>query len=490
MARRPTPQPDDAPVRVRALIGPQLIWIGFLVSGFGIASSAIRQHPVLWSEIVRYSGGLAEWRLRGVGMILDVVPTARRAMALAALGMRFTRTWRGPSDPTGLLREVRQRAGREPLATMPATGLYELAACLLLADRVPDQRDAALARVRVIVSQLADQSLPHDLYPAGSALASSMFSEVVRYAGGTRRDAERLAIMELGQPHGPLVEYLGPRLARLARSLESEGDPATAAAVRRLAYRWLASWVRELGPPALRVLAADVLADVLEADPAFDADPEWIHGLRELRREYRDHVEHKAPPPEQIPGSPPWRQRAARTLIARLARTVWLASAAVLAGTIAALLTLLALARGVPRPSKGAVRRFTTAAAVGALLLGAAGWGAAASGWIHLPDALPDRAATVRAMVPAAAGGAAGVLVFCGVAALLVRPPRSAKLVLLTVWLAITSAVLFQASGLTLGHPPAATSWQTFEPESLFGHLPGRRSGQIVASLPERLPPR
>lgn len=489
MARRSTPQSDAGPIRPRALIGLLLMWAGSLLSGFGICRTATRQWPEVWLAMVRTGGGLSDRQVRAVRAMLETVPEARRALLLAELAARFTRAWRGPDDPAALLRDIQRRTSGEPLASMPTARLYEAAACLLLAERRPDQRPAALNRVRAIVMQLEATPLPHHMDAATWALASSLLSAVLQYTGGTIRDAERLALIELGQPHGPLVEYLAPRLGRLALDLDAGGDRTMAAAVRRLVYHWLSSWLRDPGPPALRVLSADVLADLLEADPAFGASPELIRDLRELRRSYREDVERNAPPPERIPGSPQWRQRAARKLIAQIGQAVWIAAVAALAGLIGMLATLYALARRAPHPSRAALRRNTNLAAGCALLLWLAGWGVFSAGWIQLPDALPDAAAARKAMTPAALWAAAATLLMTTFWFAALRRPRPARLAHGMLWLAITAGVLFQMSGLRLargwGGPASVTAGVH---ESLLAVLPGPRSSQIIKSLPQRLP--
>lgn len=471
------------------LIGPLLMWLGFLLSAFGICRSAVRNWPHVWSSMVRTGGRLADAQIRNIWHILEVVPEARRAMALADLGTRFTRTWRGPDDPATLLRNVQQLASRDPLASMPAARLYEVAACLLLAERDAAQRPAARARVLAIVAQLDERPLRHDLDAAASALASSLASEVMQYTGGTIGDAERLALIELGQPHGPLVEYLAPRLAKLARELDAHGDRAAATRVRQLLYHWLSSWVRQPGPPALRALSADVLANVLASDPAFGARGALIGKLRTLYRACRSDLERNAARPERIPGSPQWRREAAARLIAQLAQAVWIGSGAVVAGLIGTVLTLVALARGAPCPSKDCVRRNTFVAAGGAVLLWLLGWGVLSAGWMPLPDALPDAAATRRAMMPVAFAAAAVTLLLAGVWAAGVRRPRAAKLAHGMLWLAISSAVLLQASGLRLNRGWGRAGAETqIAGRALVGVFASPEVSAIVQALPERLP--
>ncbi len=490
MARRSSTQHPAEAVHPRKLIGPLMLWLVLLLAGFGICHIAVRKWPDVWSSMVRNGGRLTDRQVRRIWRALEVVPEARRAMALAELGTRFTRTWRGPGDPAALLRDVQQLAGREPLVSMPAARLYEVAACLLLAQRELPQRDAARARALTLVTQLNARPLRHGLDAAAAALTSSLASELVQHTGGTTGDAERLALIELGQPHGPLVEYLAPRLVKLAGEQDAAGDHAAAARVRRLVYHWLSSWVRQPGPPALRALSADVLADVLASDPAFGARGELIDGLRKLRRAYREDLERNAPPPERIRGCPQWRREATRRLIAQVAQVVWIGSGAILTGLIGAVATLVALARGTACPSKTSSRSKAYIVAVGGgLLLWLVGRGMLAAGWIPLPEALPDAATTRKAMIPvASAAAAATVILACG-QAVVARRPRAPGLAHGLLWLAIVLTVLLQVSALRLSRGRGGGGTSAHEPGRwLTGVFVSPEVSGIIRALPERLP--
>lgn len=85
--------------------------------------------------------------------------------------------------------------------------------------------------------------------------------------GFSRATAHQLAATR-GNAHYTIVQYIVDRLTRVADAAASGGDPVAADNCRAVVRRFLQQWVVASGPPTLRLLAADLLAEQLrEHDP-------------------------------------------------------------------------------------------------------------------------------------------------------------------------------------------------------------------------------
>lgn len=80
--------------------------------------------------------------------------------------------------------------------------------------------------------------------------------------------AAQLALRDFGCIHGPFLEYFVAQMRRIAEERRQAGDPTTADRCQKLTDRLLREWVLESGPAALRLLAAELLAEKLESRDA------------------------------------------------------------------------------------------------------------------------------------------------------------------------------------------------------------------------------
>ncbi len=143
----------------------------------------------------------------------------------------------------------------------------------------------------------------------------------------------------VGHPHGPFLQFFVPRLRRVIVEREQAGDIAAATTCRNVLHSLLRQWVLEPGSAGLRLLAADLLADSLEADAGDDvAETQALaQSLRRWRSAYREAA--RARPmatldPHRKPALAP---AAHERLVARVGLTTWLGSATLAAAIIALL---------------------------------------------------------------------------------------------------------------------------------------------------------
>jgi len=187
--------------------------------------------------------------------------------------------------------------------------------------------------------------------------------ELAGFGPGTARS---LAEDLVAQRHGPFLQFFTSRVRRLIADRLHAGDAAAARVCRTTLYRLLRQWVLEPGPAGLRLLAADLLAQAAEHDPAAGgsaAAQELARELRAWRSAYREALR-RLPigvfDPHRKPALDP---AADQRLLQCVALTNWLA-AALLVVAAAALVALLRGPRRVLRPGNATL-------VWGALLVGA-----------------------------------------------------------------------------------------------------------------------
>jgi hypothetical protein len=198
--------------------------------------------------------------------------------------------------------------------------------------------------------------------------------------------AHGLAEDLVGHEHGPLLQFLVPRVRRLIAEREQAGDAAAATTCRAVLQSLLRQWVLEPGPAGLRLLAADLLADLLEAEAgADDVDRRLAvaESLRRWRADYRD-AARRLPVAVLDPHRQPARAPAEHErLVTRVGLVTWLGSATITAAAVALLCggSWLAGRANQPRGARLALQALGAGAlvVVGGLL------------WFHLwPESLRE----------------------------------------------------------------------------------------------------
>jgi hypothetical protein len=316
------------------------------------------------------------------------------------------------------------------LSELPDTqlGRLQLAAFLMLEmERAAVPVGQWWPRLAPVLSGLEQAQFSHFLAPLEDN-RTDIYHSLGLSAGAARAQAEEI----MGQPHGPLLQYLAPRLARLAQSRAAYNDGSDVLC-RRLLFKLLRQWTLDDGPPGVRLLAADLLAQAITAGDVPILDP--VAGakvavqLRQWREAYRSAAAAHPPLPYplavgQVPDLyPELSSQFATTLPFRM----WMLGAmlaAVLVGAVA-----LTIARGeflsLPRRT---LNYALLAAVASAFVLG--GWA-----WAKLGGAVV--ADDVRRLVPGTGGPPwTPILGFSLLALLLIstalphpgaRPPRRAR---------------------------------------------------------------
>ncbi len=179
-----------------------------------------------------------------------------------------------------------------------------------------------------------------------------------------------LAQWAVGHDHGPFLQRFVGDLDEMIAQRRHAGDTAAARTCRTVRNRLLRQWVLDPGPPTLRLLAADLLADTLERDGAPREQAQAIAAnLRQWRNRYRAEIARRPLDVLAAYQKPALAPRASQTLTTRAALTVWLAVAL----AVAALLTIgLApwLFRAIAPPND---RRMFLAGAAAAIVVAVGG---------------------------------------------------------------------------------------------------------------------
>jgi hypothetical protein len=286
----------------------------------------------------------------------------RDGMLLAIISSHLTTALRAPDRLDDLYEDARNGYSKITGTQLARLQLTALAMLRLERDRVPlADWWAALAQFR---AGLENASFNHDL-PELLAANAAVYVQLGLGAGTARRSAQNV----VGFPHGPFLEYFAAQNERMARSREQTGDAAGAAACRQLVRRLLRQWTLDPGPPSVRLLAAELLSNSLEADHAASAPAagaEIVRGLRQWRDAYRTNAAQRPAPLPLLSNSyaPLLDPQAYDRLRRALAVLLWVAPALLAAGVITGL-ALIPWLRGAPA---GAGLR---AALLGGLLLSA-----------------------------------------------------------------------------------------------------------------------
>lgn len=287
----------------------------------------------------------------------------RSGVLLAIISSHFTTALHEPDRLSELYEDA--RAG---YAGISGTQLGRLQLAALAMFRF-ERENAPLASwwtaLEPYLTGLDNASFGHFL-PELLAANTAVYTQLGLAAGSARRSARNV----VGYPHGPFLEYFAERMERMARARDEAGDPAAATACRRLVRRLLQQWVLDPAPPAVRLLAADLLIGSLTADrpaSAPAATTDVVRGLRQWRAAYRDHAARRPTPLSLLSSSyaPVADQSAHDRLRDAIAVLLWITPALVVAVIMAA----LAATPWLRHSAAGAGLR---AALAGGLLLGLA----------------------------------------------------------------------------------------------------------------------
>jgi hypothetical protein len=345
---------------------------------------------------------------------------AREALALRRASDTLTGAFTGMVEPEQLQSTVGTAVSA--LSKSRVGSLQQAAARMWLLERAGEPVENWWPSLRVSFEGMARANLAH--YQQALVQHWAGAYEAVGIGPGT---AYGLAEDLVGHPHGPFLQFFVERLRRVIHEREAAGDLSAAAACRKLLYRLLKQWAIEPGPAGLRLLAADLLADELETDAGAATAPEMqriAQDLRAWRSAYRQ-AARRRPIATLAPHHQPAIAPAAyERLVARVALTTWLGSAALAVGV-----TALALAwtwLGAGRPVIHGRRVMLYAAIVVLVVVGAA------LAWIQLwPDSVREDLRADFSSVrywwrhPFVAAGLTLTLVF--VAGLLQRAPSGGK---------------------------------------------------------------
>ncbi|MFQ5807043.1 MAG: hypothetical protein ACE5I3_11405 [Phycisphaerae bacterium] len=222
--------------------------------------------------------------------------------------------------------------------------LQQVAARMWLMEQLDEPLGNWWPSSRLFLEGMQRADLAH--YQAPLAQHWARAYESLLLAPGT---AYGLAVGAVGQPHGPFLLFVVERVRRVINERHPAGDAAAATTCRQVLYRLLRQWVLEAGPAGLRLLAADLLAESLEADSAATTTPEMqaiTQDLRAWRSAYRRAARERPMTILDAYRRPALAPAVHERLVNRLALTTWLGSATLAAGVAALLLGWAWLGRG------------------------------------------------------------------------------------------------------------------------------------------------
>ena len=323
-------QPSGDVSRPSAVL-PVVILLGALLASVPAGCSAVR----LWRRLpARHVARLELPELEAAFERVNraMTPEAREALALReasrALSGALTNAVAPDQFQPALARAVNS-------LTRSQVGRLQLAAARMW---LLEQRDEPIERrwpvLRDYLEGMQRANLEHHQVALTQHWATAY--QVVGLGPGT---AYELAEDLVGHPHGPFLEFFVPRLRRVIVEREQAGDEAAAATCRRVLTGLLKQWVLEPGSAGLRLLAADLLAESLEADvgPEETEAQAIAHDLRRWRSAYHEAARRRPIATLGVHRKPALAPAAHERLVARIGLMTWLGSATLMAGVIAIL---------------------------------------------------------------------------------------------------------------------------------------------------------
>lgn len=203
---------------------------------------------------------------------------------------QFRRAWQNP-DELGELRMASDLLAQQPtLSLLPRLGQAGAALMRLQYDGTPPEN--WWKSIEPYLKGLENAKFAHYQGARRQALATANTE-----AGMQRGSAWELADRVVDPPFGAMLQIIAPLLDRAADGALRAGDATGAATCRRVLGRLLKDWIIEPGPPGLRLLAAEMLAERVSpiadstqpagASARLVADPVLARDLRAWVAEYR-----------------------------------------------------------------------------------------------------------------------------------------------------------------------------------------------------------
>ncbi|MBU0617102.1 MAG: hypothetical protein KKI02_05250, partial [Planctomycetes bacterium] len=260
-------------------------------------------------------------------------PEAREALALRQASRTLAGAMRGMVTPEELLPTMatavnalnRSQVGRLQLA----------AARMWLLEQAGEPIESCWPSLRVFLEGMQHANLEHY-----QAALTRHWARAYQAAGLGPGTAYGLAEDLVGHEQGPFLQFLVPHLRRVIAERDAAGDTAAATACRSVLHSLLRHWVFEPGPAGLRLLAADLLAESLEADAGADQAAETqaiAQSLRRWRSTYHEAARGRPVATLDLHRKPALAPAAHERLVARVGLVTWLGSATLAAAIVALL---------------------------------------------------------------------------------------------------------------------------------------------------------
>ncbi|MCK4343420.1 MAG: hypothetical protein KAY37_17035 [Phycisphaerae bacterium] len=295
---------------------------------------------------------------------------AREGRILAIISNHFTTALHHPDRLHELLADA--RGGIRLLRRSQLGRLQVSALTLLHLERAGVPAEEWWLRLRLYLEGLDNASFAHFL-PALLAADAAIYADQ-GLGPGTARG---VALVNSGAAHGPFLQYFVARLRQLAAQRRQAGDHETADLCEQIVHRLLRQWILDPGPAGPRLLAAELLADSLEAQATPSASTSEATLARKLRRWRAAYTANAA----DIPLAPsvlrvvdaPTPVAAVGWSLARwIALAIWTATALIPVGLIAVATGAFWIKAGVPETGR---RRYRLVAVWQAIFIVLIGWG-------------------------------------------------------------------------------------------------------------------
>ena len=264
---------------------------------------------------------------------LSAPEQVREAWLLTDVGKQFTAALRDEAALERLSGEVASYAAGQTRTQLGR--LQQAATRMLEQERAATPIELwwpALEPYLTGLSQANFAHFEHELIVA--------WTDVYRSLGVAPGTACRSARLHVGHHHGPFLQHFVTRLRRVAEAEEQRDNLAAAQTCRTIVRRLLRQWVLDRGPPGVRLLAADLLADMLEAEPASTAASSasrLARDLRAWRALYHENARQRPVEFLRLTSEPSLCPREYERLFTWLALSTWTCAAAIGVGLVALL---------------------------------------------------------------------------------------------------------------------------------------------------------
>ena len=318
-------------VRRPSAVLPVVILLGALLASVPAGCSAVR----LWRRLPAQH--VARLELQELEAAFErvnraITPEAREALALREASRTLSGALTNAVEPDQLQPTMARAVSR--LARSQVGRLQLAAARMWLLEQAGEPVESWWPSLRVLLVGMQRANLEHH-----QVALTEHWATAYRAVGLGPGTAYELAEDLVGHPHGPFLEFFVPRLRRVIAEREQAGDEAAAATCRRVLTGLLKEWVLEPGSAGLRLLAADLLAESLEADVgAEEAEAQALaQDLRRWRLAYREAARRRPVATLAAHRKPALAPAAHERLVARIGLVTWLGSATLMAGVVAIL---------------------------------------------------------------------------------------------------------------------------------------------------------